>query len=101
MLREELADQEFDEYMVLRELNKDRYILSLAEVVGIELFPPSDVRDGIRTDTRPMLWNDREEPDPAWCRQNDWWCKRGTQNIKIFNTAMYWNNMAAKPSLKK
>jgi hypothetical protein len=82
-----LTDQEFDEYMVLRELNKDRYILSLAEVVGIELFPPSDVRDGIRTDTRPMLWNDREEPDPTWCRQNDWWCKRGTQDIKIFNTA--------------
>ena len=50
-----LGYQEFDEYMVLRELNKDRYILSLAEVVGIELFPPSDVRDGVRTDTRPML----------------------------------------------
>ena len=72
---------------MLRELNKDRYILSLAEVVGIELFPPSDVRDGVRTDSRPMLWNDTLEPDPTWCRQNDWWCRRGTSEIKIFNTS--------------
>ena len=86
--REEgMSEEDYEEYQMLRELNKDRYILSLAEVVGIELFPPSDVRDGIRTDSRPMLWNDTLEPDPTWCRQNDWWCRRGTSEIKIFNTS--------------
>jgi hypothetical protein len=33
-----------------------------------------------------MLWNDAIEPLASWCRQNDWWCKRGTQEIKIFNS---------------
>ena len=33
-----------------------------------------------------MLWNDHEEPEASWCRLNDWWCKRGTQEIKIFNS---------------
>ena len=32
-----------------------------------------------------MLWHDREEPNPDWCRNNDWWLQRGTQNLKIFN----------------
>ena len=59
--------------------------MALAEVVGLTLFPGSDVRDNIRSDARPMLWNDAEEPLASWCRQNDWWCKRGTQQIKIFN----------------
>jgi len=59
----------------------------LAEVVGIELFPGGDVRDNIRPSNLPMLWNDPTEPDISWCRQNDWWLQRGTQSMRIFNSA--------------
>ena len=79
------SDQVAREYFALRQVNYDRYALSLAEVVGLELFPGSDVRDAIRPDPRPLLWNDSEEPLAIWCRQNDWWMRRGSQAIKVFN----------------
>jgi len=75
------------EYFALRQMNYDRYAMSLAEVVGLELFPGSDVRDAIRPDPRPLLWNDGEEPLAIWCRQNDWWLRRGSQQIRIFNAS--------------
>ena len=59
----------------------------MALAVGIQPFPGSDVRDGIRSDVRPMLWNDHEEPLASWCRQNDWWLKRGSQQMRIFNSS--------------
>ena len=80
------GDNVYDAYNSKHRINYDRYALALAEVVGIELFPGSDVRDGIRSDQRPMLWNDADEPLASWCRQNDWWCRRGTQEIRIFNS---------------
>ena len=58
-----------------------------AEVVGLELFPGGDVRDNIRPSSLPMLWNDAEQPLVSWCRQNDWWLQRGTQRLRIFNSA--------------
>ncbi len=86
-IERDYGDNVYDAYNARHRINYDRYALALAEVVGIELFPGSDVRDGIRTDQRPMLWNDADEPLASWCRQNDWWCKRGTQEIRIFNSA--------------
>ena len=50
-------------------------------------FPGGDVRDNIRPSNLPMLWNDPTEPDISWCRQNDWWLQRGTQRMRIFNSA--------------
>jgi hypothetical protein len=85
-LEREFDNNVYREYHARHRINYDRYALSLAEVVGLTLFPGSDVRDNIRSDGRPMLWNDAIEPLASWCRQNDWWCKRGTQEIKIFNS---------------
>jgi len=87
-LERDFTDKVYDQYNARHRITYDRYALSLAEVVGIELFPPSDVRDGIRTDQRPMLWNDSTEPLASWCRQNDWWLNRGTQELRIFNSAI-------------
>jgi len=83
----QFTDAEMRRYFALRQLNDDRYVLSLAEVVGLELFPGSDVRDAIRPDPRPLLWNDSEEPLAVWCRQNDWWLERGTKRLRIFNAS--------------
>jgi len=85
-MEREFSDEVYDEYNARHRVNYDRYALALAEVVGLELFPGTDVRNNIRSDNRPMLWNDHEEPEASWCRLNDWWCKRGTQEIKIFNS---------------
>ena len=86
-LERDFDNEVYREYNAYNRINYDRYILSLAEVVGLELFPGGDVRDNIRPSSLPMLWNDAEQPDVSWCRQNDWWLQRGTQRLRIFNSA--------------
>ena len=86
-IERDFGDEVYSEYNARHRINYDRYILSLAEVVGINLFPGGDVREGIRPSSLPMLWNDPTEPEISWCRQNDWWLKRGTQQMRIFNSA--------------
>lgn len=76
---------EFLAYFRNKRLSWDRFILSIAESAGLICFPGGDVREGIRPFSGPMLWHDREEPDPSWCRNNDWWMERGTQNLKCFD----------------
>lgn len=81
------SSEEIMEYFRLRQLNWDRFAMTVADAVGIILFPGGDPRDAIRPDARPLLWNDSEEPLAIWCRQNDWWLERGTQRLKIFNAS--------------
>lgn len=81
------SSEEIMQYFRLRQLNWDRFAMTVADAVGIILFPGGDPRDAIRPDARPLLWNDSTEPLAIWCRQNDWWLERGTQRLKIFNTA--------------
>lgn len=76
---------EFLAYFRNKRLSWDRFILSVAESSGLVCFPGGDVRQNIRPFSTPMLWHDREEPDPSWCRNNDWWLQRGTQDLKIFD----------------
>ena len=76
---------EFLRYFRKRRLSWDRFILSIAESSGLVCFPGGDVRQNIRPFAGPMLWHDREEPDPSWCRNNDWWLQRGTQDLKCFD----------------
>lgn len=72
-------------YFARGQLNWDRYILTLGDTVGMVLFPGGDVRDQIRPDYRPLLWNDGNQPNPSWCRMNDWWLERGAAGLRIFN----------------
>lgn len=78
--------EEIMEYFRLRRLNWDRYAMTVADTVGIILFPDGDPRDGIRSDGRPLLWNDADPPLPEWCRLNDWWMERGTARLRVFNS---------------
>lgn len=80
-----LKPEEFSQYFRKRRLSFDRFILSIAESAGLIIFPGGDPRNNIRVDSYPMLWHDSEEPDPAWCRRNDWWLPRGTQSLKTFD----------------
>lgn len=79
------SSEEILEYFRLRQVNWDRFAMTVADAVGIILFPGGDPRDAIRPDARPLLWNDSDEPLAVWCRQNDWWLKRGSQRLQIFN----------------
>jgi hypothetical protein len=62
-----------------------RYILALADTVGIVLFPSGHPREDIRSDARPLLWTDGRQPLPEWCRMNDWWVDRGGAGLQLFN----------------
>ena len=81
------TDEDIREYFRNRLLSFDRYAMTLAEVVGLTIFPGGDVRENVRPSSLPMLWNDSEQPLVSWCRNNDWWVERGTQNVRIFNSA--------------
>ena len=61
--------------------------MTVANTVGIVIFPGGNVRENIRPDVRPMLWNDSQRPLDSWCRNNDWWIQKGTQELKIYNLA--------------
>ena len=82
------SSEEIMDYFRLRQLNWDRFAMTVADAVGIILFPGGDPRDSIRPDARPLLWNDADTPLPEWCRQNDWWLERGTQTLRIFNASI-------------
>ena len=81
------SSEEIMDYFRLRQTNWDRLAMTVADAVGIILFPSGDPRDAVRFDARPLLWNDSDEPLAIWCRQNDWWLERGTQRLRIFNAA--------------
>lgn len=80
-----MKPSEFLDYFRKRRLSWDRFILTIAESAGMVIFPGGDVRNNIRPNVAPMLWHDRDQPDPTWCRNNDWWLRRGTQELRIFN----------------
>ncbi|HAX05198.1 MAG TPA: hypothetical protein DCX77_05920 [Acidimicrobiaceae bacterium] len=80
-----LDPEEYMDYFRNRRLSFDRFVLTIAESAGLVIFPGGDVRDNIRPFGGPMLWNDKVEPLSSWCRNNDWWMERGTQNLKCFN----------------
>ena len=69
------SDEDIREYFRNRLLSFDRYAMTLAEVVGLTIFPGGDVRENIRPSSLPMLWNDGEQPLVSWCRNNDWWVR--------------------------
>lgn len=75
------------EYFRRRQLSWDRFILTLAESVGMTIFPVGDVRNAIRPSALPMLWPDKVQPLDIWCRNNDWWLERGTQTLRIFDAS--------------
>jgi hypothetical protein len=75
------------EYFRKRRVSWDRFIMTMAESVGLTLFPGGDVRDAVRPSALPLLWNDGTEPLAIWCRTNDWWLERGTQTLRVFNAS--------------
>ena len=89
--RNRFGDDTFWTYHAKRTIELDRLTLSAAEVVGLELNPSDDLLNpvqALRTDDRPILWNLPAAPDPALCRAGDWFLRRGTQELTVFNDSL-------------
>lgn len=68
----------------------DRLLPAVADVIGLQLDPTGDLRGtepSFRPESNPILWNDPAEPQYEWARQNDWWLKRGTNEVRAFSPA--------------
>lgn len=97
-LERRYSSEQLLQYFRMRR-NDRRLLVSVAAASGINLYPPGDPRSGFRSDERPMFWNDADSPEGLLaaveddfvgppepvCKQNDWWVKRGTGDLKIFN----------------
>lgn len=89
------SERSFDFFEVLsfyeRQLvGYDRLVPAVAEVIGLSLDPSGQLRGPVATfrpEDSPILWNDPVEPEYAWARQNDWWIKRGTNEVRTFSPA--------------
>lgn len=66
----------------------DRLVLSVAPSIGIQLDAEGKLRgetETFRPVNQPILWTDSQMPKYPWCRQNDWWLERGTQQVYLFD----------------
>jgi hypothetical protein len=91
-------------YISRSQASWNRYILTLADTAGLMVVPSEDVRDNLRSDPRPIVWNDGRRPQPDWCRQNDWWVRRGSSSLEVFDevaqefrTAVTWAGLDCQP----
>lgn len=73
---------------------------ALAVSTGILIEPLTDVYGNVRPfqewGYRSMLWETGREPNPEWCRQNDWWSPTGVFDIFRFDATT--NGFQTKPS---
>ncbi|MEB3165138.1 MAG: hypothetical protein VKO65_00540 [Cyanobacteriota bacterium] len=68
----------------------DRLVPAIAEAIGLNLDPTGELRGpeaSFRLDSDPILWTDAAEPQYVWARQNEWWIKRGTNEVRAFSPA--------------
>ncbi|MEB3320486.1 MAG: hypothetical protein VKI63_06060 [Cyanobium sp.] len=68
----------------------DRLVPAVAEAIGLNLDPTGILRGPdatFRPEAAPILWNDPSEPEYGWCRQNDWWLRRGSEEVRAFSPA--------------
>lgn len=70
--------------------NPDAEAAALAVSTGILIEPPTNAYENVRPfdkwGYRSMLWEAGKEPDPVWCRQNDWWSPTGVFDVFRFDT---------------
>lgn len=74
-----------------RLISYDLFVPGLATASGVELDPRGDLLADpapVRPDLKPVLWDTDNEPPAARSQVNDWWLKRGTQELAIYSPSV-------------
>lgn len=83
-----VATGDIDRFNQLRGLSLDQAIQALAAVSGIDPDPVDTPAAGAVVHRDPslrVLWTSPIEPDASWCQSGDWWLKRGSNELLIFD----------------
>lgn len=84
----EFSSEEILRYNRSRLVSYDLFLPGLATASGIELDPRGDLLADpapVRPDLKPVFWATRDEPPSIRSQINDWWLKRGTQELAIYS----------------
>jgi hypothetical protein len=80
--------EEVAEFQARQLLDYDLWVPAMALTMQLNLDPEGRLRPSAaqasRPTSEPILWNDSQLPDPDLCRINDWWLKRGTNDLQAF-----------------
>lgn len=83
--------EEIRRYNRNRLISYDLFLPGLATASGIELDPRGDLLSEdapVRPDLKPVFWATRDEPAASRSQINDWWLKKGTQELAIFSPSV-------------
>lgn len=84
----EFSSEEILRYNRNRLVSYDLFLPGLATASGIELDPRGDLLADpapVRPDLKPVFWATRDEPPAIRSQVNDWWLKKGTQELAIYS----------------
>lgn len=71
-----------------RLISYDLFLPGLATASGIELDPRGDLLADpapVRPDLKPVFWATRDEPPSSRSQVNDWWLRKGSQELAIYS----------------
>jgi len=87
-----LGSEAVSRYQGRRQIQLDQAVVPLADSNGVLI----DSRDIIspdenvptRPDRQPILWTSLYEPSPGRARVDDWWLRKGTSELRVFNPTL-------------
>ncbi len=87
-----LGDAALSRYQGRRQIQLDQAVIPLADSGGVlidsrNIIPP-DEEVPTRPDRQPILWTSLRPPPPGRARTDDWWLKRGTNELLVYDPVL-------------
>ena len=81
-----------DRYQSRRQIQLDQTVIPLADSSGVlidsrNIIPPNE-EVPTRPDRQPILWTSLQEPASGRARIDDWWLKRGTNELLVYDPSL-------------
>ena len=87
-----LGDAALLRYQSRRQIQLDQAVIPLADSGGVLVdsrnIIPADEEVPTRPDRQPILWTSLQEPPPGRARIDDWWLKRGTNELLVYDPTL-------------
>jgi len=87
-----LGEEALFRYQSRRQIQLDQVIVPLADSNGLLVdtrnIIPADEEAPIRKDRRSILWTSAQEPPPERAQIDDWWFKRGTNQLLVYDPSV-------------